>query len=296
MGVPYKDAGFELKFLGVMNGMSDSHTNAYFCPDDETLVFIDMSLYNYKKATKLIDERAKVLRRVILFLTHMHVDHASGVVSLAYYVRGKFPDVRLEVVAGSYYVQDAYRMFYAESARPMIGRGGRRDEIMRIFGWALDKKILVRWGDSVELLVGQELIDEQYQFKVPEWFIKAIPTTHSPRLSGASGFVFELNGKFVVYSGDTDTVDHFLAAAENYAAMEENRGPIVELYLDMEMNAVCNHPRWDNTRAMLLNFVRRARNVRIVLIHYDDAEALAREVELFNAESGEQSLFMAEEA
>lgn len=291
MSVPYKDAGFELKFLGTMNGSSSLHTNAYFYPEKDVMAFIDLSLLNYEKASYLITPN---LKRVILFLTHLHDDHASGVLSLAFLVREKL-GVLLEVMTGSYFTQGAFQVFYETGGKPIF-KNGELSEVLHIYGQTFDGRILTRPSPESAFLVEQELILESQQFKVPSWFVKTVPTVHSPRLSGAVGFVFMLNGKAIVYSGDTNTADPFFSKAENYAIETGDEAPLpvpTELYLEAQTGAnITMHLSFDKIRSELLALMRRAPLLRVALMHYNDY-GITHEVTEFNRELGEERLFVA---
>ena len=289
---PYQEAGFELKFLGTMNGSSLKHTNAYFYPEKDVIAFVDLSYLNYEKASFLITSN---LKRVILFLTHLHDDHATGVLSLAFLVRDRCPGVILEVVTGNYILHDAFSVFYATGGRPII-KDGKLSEVLRIYGQRFDGKILTRVSPESELLVEQDfLLNNEQKFEIPSWFVKTVPTVHSPRLSGAVGFVFLLNDKAVIYSGDTNTADPFFEKAENYALEVSDHVPTpTELYLEAQDEVETSmHLSFQKIRKQLMLLMKRAPVLRAVLMHYND-HAITYHVRKFNEELGEERLFVAE--
>ncbi len=293
----YQKQGFELKFLGTMNGFSQSHTNAYFFPDSETLAFLDLSLYNFEKAKRLVDRNADRLKRVILFLTHTHDDHISGVPRLAFHVRHKIPGVKLEVLTSTLLIQDAYRICFGMGARPLVGSNGELDDVIRIYGQALNKAILSRWSDQVEFLVDQNLLDERSRFVIPDWFVKTVPTTHSPRLLGSCGFVFRLNEKAVIYTGDTNASEHFYEQAERFVTENIDMKPIpTELYIDMETIETGVHLYWEKEKKNLERLLRRTNHLKVVLMHCNDCEVMVDEALTMNLRlGGEPKLFVAEE-
>lgn len=293
----YQKQGFELKFLGVMNGFSQSHTNAYFFPDSETLAFIDLSMYNFEKAKEVMDAHLDKLKRVILFLTHTHDDHISGVTRLAFHVRHKLPNAKLEVLCGSLYIHDVYHVCFGMGARPLIGKNGKSNEILRIYGQTVNKKIVSRWNDQVELLVDQTFLEEQNQFVIPDWFIKTIPTTHCQRLLGSSGFAFMLNGKAVIFTGDTNASEHFYELAEKYSTEAIGVRPIpTELYMDMETVETGMHLFWEDEKKNLERLLRRTSTLKVILMHCNDYESMQNVVSEMNLRiGGEPRLFVAEE-
>lgn len=296
MSVPYNSAGFELKFLGVMNGGSTSHTNAFFFPEKDVLAIVDLSLLNVEKAKLLVTPN---LKRVILFLTHLHDDHVTGVLKLAFYIKNTLSNVLLEVMTGSTYTDDAVRVLYAMGGRPVM-RNGKMDEVLRVFGWLFGGDIVTmiapkHWADPV-FMVSQNFVDEDRQFVRPDWLAGVVPTIHSPRQPGAAGFVFLLNDKAVVYSGDTERTEPFFSKAESYAAETGDHAPVpTELYLEMQTGEVPMHLSWEKTRTSLMRLMRQNTALRVALMHYNDRNRLAQEVEQFNAELGDNRLFLAEE-
>lgn len=287
--VPYKNAGFELKFLGTMNGGSDSHTNAYFYPEKDTLAFVDLSLLNFREASYLITPN---LKRVILFLTHLHDDHASGVLKLAFYVKKHLPEVLLEVVTGQYIVREAFQVFYATGGKPVVANG-KLDEVLRIYGQMPGGEIITRVSPEAELFFGQEVVPLEQQFEVPNWLLKTVPTTHSLRLS-AVGFVFSLNGKAVIYSGDTNTTTRFYDQVEIYTSGDDKHEPLpTELYLDVECGDAPTHLSFEKVRTGLMRLMKRAPTLKVALMHYDNY-GITHDVIQFNEELGEERLFVAE--
>ena len=79
-----------LHFLGTGDAFSRHPNNAYFRPDEDTLVFIDLDARNFMRAKREIER--KIPRRIFVLITHMHNDHVSGIPTLAEWLRYKCPD------------------------------------------------------------------------------------------------------------------------------------------------------------------------------------------------------------
>ena len=272
-----------LKFLGVNGGSSDSHTNAFFFPDPETLVFLDLSLRNFRKARRILTENKARLKRVIVLLTHLHPDHASGVIMLAYAVRHELKDATLEVITDVSLGDDVAKLFDAEGGRisyieeedgklypdkiyelymlRMLGEGTR----FHLFTHSNGTLVPPQGGDVDKL--------------IPRWFFRAIPTEHAPRLEGATGFELEVEKTRIIYSGDTSTFAPFFRAVE--AAAEEDAEKI-ELYVECSTTKLPVHLFLPEIKSELLELLIAAPNLDIIFMHYDNRYKVAKEVIALN--------------
>ena len=269
---------FALKFLGVNGGSSESHTNAFFFPDPETLVFLDLSLLNFAKARQILESRRGVLKRVIALVTHLHPDHASGIVMLGYNVRHVLENVTLEVITDVSFGIDAMVHFDTEGGKAIYDEERDRfDEIYRLYA------LRNCFGTRHRIFVGQfgelqETIDDV--FSLPTWFFRVIPTDHAPRLSGATGFEFELDGKRIVYSGDTRESEPFFKAVRE--AYDEDPEMPIELYLEVSSTKWPVHLYLPDIKQSLIELLLDVPTAKVILMHYDNRYAIAKEVLIAN--------------
>ncbi|MBQ6130350.1 hypothetical protein IJI72_01510 [Candidatus Saccharibacteria bacterium] len=246
MVAPYqKPSLLSLSFFGAMGGSSESHTNAYFMPDDETLVFVDISLVHVWKARRLLETLQQQLKRVCLCITHAHLDHISGVTRLAYLVRYVCPELRLVIYSEgsvSTAVKDILMMTGGGKMFPENGRG------------------VYEFGNA-------------YATDRPEWLRAVIRTQHAPQLpSGAVGFEFALKEKsgerkVLIYSGDTAVLAPFAEQLRTHDPNEE-----LELYLDVStVEKKGLHLCWNEAlKAELTQLLEEYPKLIIGLMHYDD--------------------------
>lgn len=165
----------KLNFLGRGAGFSsfkEGHTSAYF-ENGNTLVVIDCSITTYYKLQKM--ELSKY-ENIHIYITHTHGDHISGLglfIQYCYFV--------LQKRAVVYLPNDLVCMDFID--------------LMRIEGTD----------------------DSWYEYHLCEFLIKnkayfkqVVKTVHSPQLKDKCfGYVFEVNGTNVVYTGDTSTLEPF---------------------------------------------------------------------------------------
>lgn len=243
----------ELRFLGARNGSSTSHTNAFFMPDSETLVLIDLSLLNVQKAQRIIQRYRDRLTRVIICLTHTHADHVSGVSMLAYVVEHLLSEVRLEIIADSRVLLAARSILDAEGAKEADGIVVYRAPDIKKFAWD-----------------GQEPIPANYH-----WFGRAIPTEHDRNLLAATGFLFRVNGKAVVYSGDTNTLEPFEHQVWAIAEEEtDHRKTPIELYLEVQNKKWPAHLYFPEIQPRVEEMLREIPQLNVIFMHYDNYRQL----------------------
>ena len=272
--------GYLLGFLGVMGGSSTSHTNAFFYPDKETLVLIDLSLLNLEKATQLTRPG---LKRVYLCVTHLHADHASGIIMFCYWIRHEFPKIIPEIIVDKNILHPATRHFIEEGGRVLD-----EDYIFKIIGVGTTVT-------DVFLRYDMKLLQPYLVMQTPEFLAGSIPTTHAARLSGASGFRFSIFGKQVIYSGDTNDATPFLEKVD--AILDEKYfkdEPEVELYIEASTTKWPAHlyfPRLISQIRQRLN----DRRLKVILMHYNDPEYMEREVGKINQELCRQAIYLAKE-
>lgn len=280
-----------LKFLGVQGGGSTSHTNAYFYPDEKTLAFIDLSLLNVMKARKLLEEaKEKGVKRIVLCLTHTHDDHASGVVFLAFSVREIFGknNAILEVITSHAVAYDASRMIWSTGGRTLFGdidKNERDDEVCRLFSIDGEKLHYYDTGRGI----GREVWWEGF-FERPKWLLDIVPTSHSPRLMGACGFVFKVGETVAIYSGDTNNYSDF----EKLAVQMFQTPDMVEFYLDVKSIKIHSHLYWRDIKESLCELYRESGGqLKLFLMHYDNPRYFKRELVEINSQAGTDWAFLA---
>lgn len=245
-----KEATYKLKFFGTGSGSGVEHNNAFFLPDPKTLVFVDLSAVHLEKARGLLEALRHQIEEVYLCVTHCHPDHISGVTNLVYLVRHYFPGTRLKV--------------FTEAT---VGRSL--------------EKILVQTG------AGKSFPDDPdglytfangYAESRPHWLREIVRTEHAPKLpGGAVGFVFQIDGVFVVYSGDTNVLEPFseTEAISRYGCIEK------QFYLDIAMSdrkglhLVYDERLEDN----LMWLLERQPKLEIIFMHCADKTQLAKRIE-----------------
>lgn len=205
-----------LHFLGTGDAFSRHPNNAYFRPDEDTLVFIDLDARNFMRAKREIER--KIPRRIFVLITHMHNDHVSGIPTLAEWLRYKCADY-----SDSLYI-------------------------------CAPEKILVYMAK--ELFEYRNLTDDMVTFVTVEsmcreeksWLISAIPTLHvEGHFEGLCyGYLLSIGFLRVLYSGDTKTLDPFfpISCDEFYCDMSNYSGldrPHLSWELDKE--ALCKKSR-----------------------------------------------------
>lgn len=157
-----------LKFLGRGSAFTDEHNSAYFIDNDE-LVLIDCPMSSF---ARLNDKNLALFDHIYLLVTHTHGDHAGGIGMLIDLLQFSVK-TPITIVAPSKEVEAD--LFYLLS---------------RIEGC----------NSSWYELINVEDLDK-------EWFIRSIPTTHTEELEGKCfGFQLKVEGKNVVYTGDTNTL------------------------------------------------------------------------------------------
>ncbi len=212
-----------LQFLGNGSGFTDSHTNAFFIKG-KNLVIIDLSMINLYKLLSLEPEK---YNKIFLFVTHIHDDHTSGIglfLQHMYYLKQK----TVYVVA------------------PFQVRSALKTEF-KLKG--IDEKAYI--------------FKDAEKIKSLGLNVLAIKTKHTPELSEQCfGYIFYLNNKKIVYSGDTIEYDKFAGFMK-----EEN----AELYLDVSAEYGQVHILYDDVKEKL---IKLAEERSVFLMHIDNMEKM----------------------
>ena len=165
------------------------------------------------------------VRDIYVLLTHMHDDHCSGI--------GLFSE-------WLYYKEDRCLNIIADETLHADIR-----EYMRIIG----------------VLPAMFRLDSKN-----EVVKKIIPTKHTESLEGKCfGYLLEIQGTSVVYTGDTAALDSFLPYLE----------PGTELYTEMSCHGGKVHLLWSEQKELLLELCRTC---DICFMHMDDPGSLQKEI------------------
>ena len=188
-----------LKFLGRGSAFTDEHNSAYFVRNDE-LVLIDCPMSTFMR---LNDRNLAIFDHVYVLVTHTHGDHVGGIGMLIDLLEFSVK-TPITIVAPSKEVEAD--LFYL---------------ISRIEGCSSS------WYD----LISVEDLEK-------DWFVCSIPTTHTEELRGKCfGYCLNIDGKNVVYTGDTNTLIPFEKYLQKdtyfYCEMSAYKSPVHLYCTDM---------------------------------------------------------------
>lgn len=207
-----------LKFFGNGSGFTNSHTNAMFVSGGNDLILIDLSMLNLEA---LLSINPQDYGRIFLYVTHMHDDHISGIglfVQRMWYVYHK----KVILVAPDNLLDSLIMDLMMHDVTEGLSRGRIED--------ITDKEA---WGGH------------------------AVSVSHSPGLiDQCYGYIFNIDGKKVVYSGDTNDISPFIQ-------MEMDK-----FYVDISMNYGRVHVKFEDVLPVLLEMAERGTD--IYLMHLDD--------------------------
>ena len=218
----------EIKFIGTGSGFSRTNTNAFFEYNNE-LILIDCSMLNMNRIKDLFD--LKKYKSINVFITHMHGDHVSGLPNFIQFLYHK-----LNIVCNV-----------------MIPSSLRKDLVTlnKICGVGTDRYKLIVLNKKTKL----------------PYLIDTIRTEHTESLPhGSYGFVFKINNKICVYTGDTKSLDAF----KKYVDICD------EIYIDTAYGEKSVHVSWDD----LKNNLPKCK--KIYLMHLNDEEKLIEEAKKYS--------------
>ena len=213
-----------LKFLGRGSAFNAPHNSAYFVSGNE-LVLLDCSMSAF---ASLKEKDLSTYDRIYVLVTHTHGDHVSGIGMLVDYLffTSKTP---VTVVAPSAEVREDLKFL-----------------LSRLEGC----------DDSWYELTESGELDK-------EWLTGAVPVTHSEELKGRCfGYCLKIEGKTVVYTGDTNT----LAPFEGYLL----DGAV--LYTEVSAHRSGVHLYCEDLAGQIRDLT--SRGVKVFLMHLDDEEKI----------------------
>lgn len=214
----------EIKFIGNGSGFSRTNTSAFFEFKDE-LVLIDCSMLNMNKLKDTIDFTK--YNKINIFITHMHADHVSGLPNLIQYLFHTYNILCNVMIPASL-----------------------KDDLINL------NNICGVVGERYNLVVLDDNTKSPY-------LIKTIRTNHARHLfNGCYGFVFNINNKKCLYTGDT----------KDLVAFSEYIDDCDEVYIDTSYKSVEVHVPWNYLKDNL------PKSKKIYLMHLDDEDKLREAV------------------
>lgn len=218
-----------LTFLGRGSAFTNQHNSAYFT-DGNDLVLLDCPMSSF---TRLKEKDLGKYDHIYILVTHTHSDHTSGIAMLI-----------------------DYCYFTVKTPVTVIAPS---DAVYRDLLYFL--KNLDGCSDA-----WYELIEAKDLGK--SWLSEVIPTTHTEELSGKCfGYCLSIDGKTVVYTGDTNTLDPFLKYLGNGSF----------LYAETSAYKSEVHLFCEEIKEQISELGKKG--VHVFLMHLDDEEYIAKTME-----------------
>ena len=223
-----------LKFFGRGSAFADEHNSAFFITGTD-MVLVDCSMTAFHKIKKM---DLSGIRNIYILVTHTHGDHISGIAMLI-----------------------DYEFFVKHIPVTVIVPGDRVMEDLKYY-----LRNIEGCGDSWYSIINAS------QLKA-EWFGCAVPTKHAEELDGKCfGYVLNVDGKKVVYTGDTRTMEPY----EPYITEG------TELYMEISSHKSEVHLYAPD----MIGYIKdtTAKGVKVYLMHLDDEERIHEMVKDTDAE------------
>lgn len=220
-----------LKFFGISNGMSKESSNSAFFEYNDNLIIIDCSIDTTRK---LFDFDLNKYKDIFVVVTHTHSDHVGGIGMLAAYL-GYNKNRKLNIVMPTSEMVDLFN-----------------DYLLNIEG-----------TDSSHYKIGVFSDFEGLPVMTP------IPTSHTKLLDNKCfGWTFEIENNYIVYTGDTNTLEPFIS----YIRLAMLQGYNVYLYTEINSVDTGAHLYIDKNITTLLGLV--SKGVKVFLMHINDIDKI----------------------
>lgn len=214
-----------LKFLGRGSAFADEHNSAFFMSGHD-MILIDCSMNAFHKIKKM---DLSQVQNIYILVTHTHGDHISGIAMLIdfeYFIK----HIPVTVIAPSETVADNLKWY-----------------LRNIEGC----------GDSWYAMILASSIKA-------DWFRCAVPTKHTDELDGKCfGYVLKVDGKNVVYTGDTRTLEPF----EQYITAGST------LYMEISAHKSNVHLYAPDVLDYIKDTI--SKGVEVYLMHLDDEKKIS---------------------
>ena len=257
-----------LNCLGRGGAFDSTHTAAFFETDTD-LVFIDCSMLHVQTIIKMESLKTK---DVYICVTHTHGDHVSGIGTLiyyCYYVLGKY----VHVITPSEEIFDRVIVMleYVEHIK---------EDLLRIYlfestywyddeqDWLLGKiKTVYNENDEpIHEYVSLGLTSGKLALVIGGSSTYKTTTTYD---NHSCGYIFNINGKKVIYTGDTNSIEPFKPH------ITEN----VILYVEATTKKSPVHLNIDESLEYLIEI---SSNNEVFLMHIDDFESINEKIKNTN--------------
>lgn len=214
----------ELNFLGRGSGFSDDHNSAFFCTEDKKMIIIDCPNSAFQKLKRM---NLSSYEQVYVLITHTHGDHIGALGLFVQYVFFTLKKNVIIIAPSKAVAEDIGTILTIEGNVP---------------SW-------------------YQLIEAE-KVKNKGWLADCILTQHVPELDGKCfGYHLRINGKNVIYTGDTSILKPFLPYLTDDSA----------LYVDTSVYYGQVHLKLEDALDDFISFTKRG--IKVYLMHLDDIEA-----------------------
>ncbi len=216
----------ELKFIGIGSAFSCTNNSAFFVFKN-SLYMIDCSMLNMNKIKEF---KFNEYDSINILVTHTHADHISGIPNLIQYLYHLF-DIKTNLIIPTSLINDIITF-------------------NNICGVNKEYYNIVDASKS------------NYPF-----LLDCIKTNHTTSLiNGSYGYIFNLNNKIIVYTGDSKGIESFSKYINDCD----------ELYIDISYKEVSAHTTWSELKKNM------PKSKKIYLMHIDNYEELKKEIKHYD--------------